>query len=176
MSETCITSSSAATRGSDVLRNGLEAREDRVVLRRQRDDQRRERLGEAVRVESRRRRRAPWPTPDKLRRRLGRAADVRRRRRARRPARRFASAAVSARAVMSLEMAVRDFGQQKRRHGQITPASSRSLDDQLRHRLHLHAGLAPARLGGLQHLQRAARRRRRNRRASCRRSASSSPS
>ena len=96
-----MTSSSAAARGNTFLANWARGGEDRVVAGRERDEERRERLGEAVRVS------AIVGDADLgdavepgggLRRR----ADILAGDRARRPAAPSSSAAVSARAVMSL--------------------------------------------------------------------------
>ena len=75
MSETCITSSSAAARGSDVLGARGRGRDDRVIARSERDDQRGERLGQRMGVD----RVVGDPhlgDAGELRGRLGRRADV----------------------------------------------------------------------------------------------------
>ena len=59
MSEICITSSSAATRGMHVLAGRGRGRDDGVVAAGERDDQRRQRLGEVVARRAARRRAAP---------------------------------------------------------------------------------------------------------------------
>ena len=110
----------------DVLRVGGRGRDDRVVAAGERDDQRRERLGEAMRVESDRRRRAPsrrrraWPPPRRPRATLSPATSTST------GAPELQRGGQRARRHVAQSPA-RDLGQKKGRHVQITPASSCSL-------------------------------------------------
>ena len=150
MSEICITSSAAATRGSDVLAGRRRGRDDRVVAGHQRHDQRRDLLGEPVLelrgVGDQHLRDAielgggfggglavgpatsTWTSPPS------------------------ALAAVAPWRLPRASVGIGVLGKQQDRSSEH-PGLGLELRDQLGHAADLDAGLAARRLGGLQHLE-----------------------